>query len=44
MDESTLETGTMNRETAPRTLVPGRLYRLIGEVLSFTAQVDQSIK
>lgn len=36
-------TNSARLASAKRALVPGRLYQLAGEVLSFTAQVDSGL-
>jgi hypothetical protein len=42
-DEKVEHTTPGNSPKMAHSVVPGRLYQLIGEVLSFTAQVDQGV-
>jgi hypothetical protein len=42
-EEEVDQTNPGNSPKIAQTVIPGRLYQLIGEVLSFTAQVDQEV-
>ena len=43
MNEKVDKTPPQNTLDMPQTVVPGRLYQLIGELMTFTAQIDQGV-